>query len=193
MVVAAYAALGDANDLELAVAVMDTESDSASPSGPIARLRSLVRSLVQQHGGTIKAESIGLGRGATFVVQLPIGAEADFLGVIDLLVRDESGRDQFLLPATIELAGYAMLLGFMLALVTGPLYHASPNAYGRQALMTADVLVLQQFRSPEENGSQVHADGTVFYPYVGTIPVSGKTVEEVRQLITERIARVQGR
>ena len=29
------------------------------------------------------------------------------------------------------------------ALVAGPLYHASPNAYGRQALPTADVLVMQ--------------------------------------------------
>ena len=36
------------------------------------------------------------------------------------------------------------------ALVTGPLYHASPNAYGRQALMTADVLVLQSKFDPEE-------------------------------------------
>ena len=45
-----------------------------------------------------------------------------------------------------------------------------------------------QFRSPEENGNQVHADGTMFYPYVGEVPVAGKTVEEVRRLLTERIA-----
>jgi len=36
------------------------------------------------------------------------------------------------------------------ALVTGPLYHASPNAYGRQALAVADVLVLQSKFDPEE-------------------------------------------
>jgi len=36
------------------------------------------------------------------------------------------------------------------ALVAGPLYHASPNAYGRQALVTADVLVLQSKFEPEE-------------------------------------------
>jgi len=36
------------------------------------------------------------------------------------------------------------------ALVSGPLYHASPNAYGRQALLTADVLVLQSKFDPEE-------------------------------------------
>jgi polysaccharide export outer membrane protein len=46
-----------------------------------------------------------------------------------------------------------------------------------------------QFRSPEENGNQVKADGTIFYPYVGTVRVAGKTVEEVRQLLTEQIAR----
>jgi polysaccharide biosynthesis/export protein len=46
-----------------------------------------------------------------------------------------------------------------------------------------------QFRSPEENGNQVHADGTIFYPYVGEVQVAGKTVEEVRQLLTERMAR----
>ncbi len=36
------------------------------------------------------------------------------------------------------------------ALVAGPLYHASPNAYGRQALPNADVLVLQSKFDPEE-------------------------------------------
>ena len=36
------------------------------------------------------------------------------------------------------------------ALVAGPLYHASPNAYGRQALVHADVLVLQSKFDPEE-------------------------------------------
>ena len=36
------------------------------------------------------------------------------------------------------------------ALVCGPLYHASPNGYGRQALMTADVLVLQSKFDQEE-------------------------------------------
>ena len=36
------------------------------------------------------------------------------------------------------------------SLVTGPLYHASPNAYGRQALAASDVLVLQSKFDPEE-------------------------------------------
>jgi polysaccharide export outer membrane protein len=46
-----------------------------------------------------------------------------------------------------------------------------------------------QFRSPEENGNQVHADGTMFYPYVGEVQVAGKTVEEVRQILTDRLSR----
>jgi len=36
------------------------------------------------------------------------------------------------------------------ALVTGPLYHASPNAYGRQAFGLAEVLVMQSKFDPEE-------------------------------------------
>ncbi len=36
------------------------------------------------------------------------------------------------------------------SLVTGPLYHASPNAYGRLALMVSDLLVLQSKFDPEE-------------------------------------------
>ncbi|MGC3996839.1 MAG: NAD-dependent epimerase/dehydratase family protein [Anaeromyxobacter sp.] len=47
-----------------------------------------------------------------------------------------------------------------------------------------------QFRSPEENGNAVDADGSVFYPYVGTLEVAGKTVSEVRRMITERLTRV---
>jgi polysaccharide export outer membrane protein len=47
-----------------------------------------------------------------------------------------------------------------------------------------------QFRSPEENGNPVAADGTIFYPFVGTIRVAGMTVAEVRSLITEQLTRV---
>jgi polysaccharide export outer membrane protein len=47
-----------------------------------------------------------------------------------------------------------------------------------------------EFRTPESTGNPVRADGTMFYPHVGVIPVAGKTVAEVRQVITERLARV---
>ncbi len=47
-----------------------------------------------------------------------------------------------------------------------------------------------QYRSPEENGNTVGADGTVYYPHVGVIPVAGKTVAQVRAVLTEKLARV---
>lgn len=47
-----------------------------------------------------------------------------------------------------------------------------------------------QFRSPEENGNPVDGDGTVYYPHIGRIEVAGKTVDEVRALLTARLARV---
>lgn len=47
-----------------------------------------------------------------------------------------------------------------------------------------------QFRSPEENGIPVQADGTIYYPYVGVVPVAGKTLAEVRAVLTERLRSV---
>ncbi len=47
-----------------------------------------------------------------------------------------------------------------------------------------------QFRSPEENGNRVNADGSLFYPYVGVIQVAGKTTAEVRKLLADRLSRV---
>jgi polysaccharide biosynthesis/export protein len=47
-----------------------------------------------------------------------------------------------------------------------------------------------EFRSAEATGNPVLADGTVFYPHVGVVEVAGKTVAEVRQLLTARLARV---
>jgi polysaccharide export outer membrane protein len=47
-----------------------------------------------------------------------------------------------------------------------------------------------QYRSSEENGNPVQADGTVYYPHVGVVPVAGKTVAEVRAILTERLKRV---
>lgn len=38
------------------------------------------------------------------------------------------------------------------------------------------------------NGRLVHPDGTFFYPYVGTIKVSGMKIEELRSVITGKLA-----
>jgi polysaccharide export outer membrane protein len=47
-----------------------------------------------------------------------------------------------------------------------------------------------QFRSPEENGNRVTAEGTIFYPYVGVVQVAGKTVTELRKILADRLHRV---
>ena len=44
------------------------------------------------------------------------------------------------------------------------------------------------YRSAADSGNQVHANGTIFYPYVGQLKVVGKTVNEIRAEITSRLA-----
>jgi polysaccharide export outer membrane protein len=45
-----------------------------------------------------------------------------------------------------------------------------------------------QYRSAEAAGIRVGADGTIFYPYVGLINVAGKTLGEVREILTQRLS-----
>ncbi len=47
-----------------------------------------------------------------------------------------------------------------------------------------------EFRAAEAAGNTVQADGTMFYPHVGVLPVAGKTLPEVRALLTERLKKV---
>lgn len=46
------------------------------------------------------------------------------------------------------------------------------------------------FRSAEQAGTLVAEDGTIFYPYVGILPVAGKTTREVRAILAQRLSRV---
>ncbi|MFQ6023882.1 MAG: polysaccharide export protein [Acidiferrobacterales bacterium] len=45
-----------------------------------------------------------------------------------------------------------------------------------------------EFRSAEAAGHTVSPGGTIFFPFVGEVDVAGKTVQEIRRLLSERLA-----
>lgn len=46
-----------------------------------------------------------------------------------------------------------------------------------------------EFRAADAAGNAVQADGTIFYPHVGVVPVAGRTLPEIRALLTERLRK----
>lgn len=74
------------------------DSSSTRNYGGLGIGLSLVKSIVEVHGGTVSAESAGLGHGSTFTVRLPItselqpshnSAELDYCGVDTVLLVDD--------------------------------------------------------------------------------------------------------
>lgn len=46
-----------------------------------------------------------------------------------------------------------------------------------------------QYRSAEQAGTVVAEDGSIYYPYVGTLPVAGKTTRQIRELLITRLSK----
>jgi CheY-like chemotaxis protein len=104
----------------------------------------IVRSLVEMHGGTVHAESLGPGRGSAFVVELPIGQgrRSSPVKPVKIARPVSSHRRRVLVvddneDAAEMLAGALVQIGYDVAIA-----HDGPSALERARAFDPDVALL---------------------------------------------------
>jgi signal transduction histidine kinase/ActR/RegA family two-component response regulator len=116
----------------------------------------LVRSLVQMHGGTVKAASPGPGQGSTFTIRLPIAVSSERPASVDSeeLAAKRNGQKRVLVVDDNEDAAE------MLAIVLSQSGYQTKTAYlGRSAVTAVDEwapqIVILDIGLPDINGYDV--------------------------------------
>ncbi len=128
------------------------DSSSTRRHGGLGLGLAIVRSLVEQHDGTVEVSSDGAGRGATFVVRLPLAARSaplgddprslelgDLSGLTVLLVEDDADTREALVDL-LQVAGANMLSAESARAAWVLLEHERPD------------VILSDIGMPEEDG-----------------------------------------
>lgn len=79
------------------------DSSSTRKFGGLGLGLAIVRNIVEMHGGTINAESLGESQGATFTVKLPLAEDGTS-------IRNGQNQAKFLAPNSLPLAGVRVLV-----------------------------------------------------------------------------------
>ncbi|MCA1992827.1 MAG: response regulator, partial [Coleofasciculus sp. S288] len=139
----------------------------------------IVRHLVELHGGTVKAESLGEGQGATFTVRLPLTATQpemkpskqdyenapDLSGIRILVVDDEADMREFL-AFTLEGYGAEVIVVSSAAEALEALCEVKPDVLLSDVGMPEvdGYMLIRQIRAmPPERGGQIRAIALTAY------------------------------